>query len=126
MVKKPDPGSGSWINNLDDISEYLTSVFWVKILKIFYADPGIRDCKIRIRDGKIRIRDKHPGSASLQRRYEYVQIDAECVAGTCWPTPATTRTNTTGTETRAVSKSGAFRPTSGCLRLSCQPETSAA
>jgi hypothetical protein len=50
--------SGSGMNNLDHISESLETVFWVKILKFFDADPG---------SGmeNIRIRDKHPGSATL-------------------------------------------------------------
>jgi hypothetical protein len=63
-----ESGSGSGMNNLDHIS-----VFWVKILKFFDADPGSMMEKIRIRDpgrkkfgsgirdGKFRIRDKHPG-----------------------------------------------------------------
>jgi hypothetical protein len=32
--------SGSGINNPDEISESLESIFWVKILKLFDADPG--------------------------------------------------------------------------------------
>ncbi len=53
------------MNNLDHISESLKTIFWVKILKFFVADPGIRDGKnsspgygmekIRIRVG-LRIR----------------------------------------------------------------------
>jgi hypothetical protein len=55
------------MNNPDHISESLETIFWVKILKFFYADPGSGMEKIRIRDGKnldpgsgmekIRIRD---------------------------------------------------------------------
>jgi hypothetical protein len=44
----PDPGFGSELNNLDHISESLETIFWVKILKFFDADPGWK--KIRIRD----------------------------------------------------------------------------
>jgi hypothetical protein len=54
-IRNPDPGSGSVMNNPDHISESLETIFWVKILKFFDADPG---------SGmeKIRIRDKHAGS----------------------------------------------------------------
>jgi hypothetical protein len=51
-------GSVSGMNNPDHISESLKTIFWVKILKFLYADPGSRM-------EKIRIRDKHPGSATL-------------------------------------------------------------
>ncbi len=44
-------GSGSRMNNSDHISESLETIFWVKILKFFDADP-IRMEKIRIRDGE--------------------------------------------------------------------------
>jgi hypothetical protein len=33
------------MNNPDHISEGLETSFWVKILKFFDADPGIRDGK---------------------------------------------------------------------------------
>jgi hypothetical protein len=33
-------GSGYGMNNLDHISENLETLFWVKILKFFDADPG--------------------------------------------------------------------------------------
>jgi hypothetical protein len=33
-------GSGSPMNYPDHISEYLETTFWVKILKLFDADPG--------------------------------------------------------------------------------------
>jgi hypothetical protein len=33
-------GSGSEMNNPDHISESLETIFWVKILKLFDADPG--------------------------------------------------------------------------------------
>ncbi len=44
-------GSGSRIYNPDHhISESLGTIFWVKILKFFDADPGYGMEKIRIRD----------------------------------------------------------------------------
>jgi hypothetical protein len=51
----PDPGSGSGMNNPDRITESLETIFWVKILKFFDADPGWKKFgswmeKIRIRD----------------------------------------------------------------------------
>jgi hypothetical protein len=86
----PDPGSGSGVENPDHISESWETIFLVKILKFFDADPGsrIRDGKTLdpgsgiqdgknldpesgIWDGKISdsgsgIWDKHPGSAKLE------------------------------------------------------------
>jgi hypothetical protein len=53
-----DKKSGSEMNNPDHISESLETIFWVKILKFFDADPGTGM-------EKIRIRDKNPGSATL-------------------------------------------------------------
>jgi hypothetical protein len=50
-------GSGSGMNNPDHISESLETIFRVKILEFFHADPGSGIGKIRILDGKIRIRD---------------------------------------------------------------------
>jgi hypothetical protein len=63
-------GSGSGMNNPYYISEGIETIFWVKILKFFDADPGSGMEKIRT---KIRgwkkigsgIRDKHSGSATL-------------------------------------------------------------
>jgi hypothetical protein len=46
--QETDPGSGSGMNNLDHISESLETIFWVKILKFFDADPGSGMEKIRI------------------------------------------------------------------------------
>jgi hypothetical protein len=40
------------MNNPDHISGSLETIFWVKILKFFDADPGSGMEKIRIRDGK--------------------------------------------------------------------------
>ncbi len=54
-------GSGSGMNNLVDISESLETIFWVKILKSFDADPGSGMGK----NSQFEIRDKHPGSATL-------------------------------------------------------------
>jgi hypothetical protein len=45
-----DPGSGSGMNNLDHSSESLKTIFWVKMLKFFDADPGSGIEKIRMRD----------------------------------------------------------------------------
>jgi hypothetical protein len=39
MGKNQDPGSGSGINNPDHIFESLKTIFWVKTLKFFDADP---------------------------------------------------------------------------------------
>jgi hypothetical protein len=33
--------SGSGMNNPDQISESLETIFWVKIFKVFDADPGV-------------------------------------------------------------------------------------
>ncbi len=49
------------MNNLDHIAESLETIFWVKILKFFGADPGSGMKKIRIRD-------KHLGSATRDLR----------------------------------------------------------
>jgi hypothetical protein len=43
-------GSGSGMNNPDHISESLETIFRVKILKFFDADPGSGMEKNRIRD----------------------------------------------------------------------------
>jgi hypothetical protein len=45
-------GSGSGMNNPEHISDSLQTIFWIKILKFFYVDPGSEMEKIRIRDGK--------------------------------------------------------------------------
>jgi hypothetical protein len=47
-VKKS--GSGSGMNKPDHISESFRTIFWVKILKFFYEDPGFGVEKIRIQD----------------------------------------------------------------------------
>jgi hypothetical protein len=63
------------MNNPDRISESLKTSFWVKILKIFYVDPGSKMDfeKNQIRDlGRKNfgsgIWDKHPGSATLGKK----------------------------------------------------------
>jgi hypothetical protein len=43
-----DMGSRSEMNNTDNISESLKTIFWVKILKVFMVDPGFGMEKIRI------------------------------------------------------------------------------
>jgi hypothetical protein len=45
-------GFGSGMNNLVHISESLETIFWVKILKLFDADPGWKNLGSGIRDGK--------------------------------------------------------------------------
>jgi hypothetical protein len=54
-LKSQDPDPGSGMNNPDRISLSLETIFGVKILKFFYADPGSGSGmeKICIRDGKI-------------------------------------------------------------------------
>ncbi len=55
-------GSGSGMHNPDPISKSLETIFWVKILKFFVADPGWKNS-----DPESVIRDKHPGSATLKK-----------------------------------------------------------
>jgi hypothetical protein len=50
------------MNNPDHISESLETIFWVKILKFFDANPGSGMEKIRIQDGK----NSDPGPAALE------------------------------------------------------------
>jgi hypothetical protein len=47
-------GSGSGMNNPDQISESLENNFWVKIIKFFDVDPGsgMENNQIRDPDGK--------------------------------------------------------------------------
>jgi hypothetical protein len=49
-AKSQDPDHGSRMNYPDHISESLETIFWVKILKCFDADPGSGMEKIRIPD----------------------------------------------------------------------------
>jgi hypothetical protein len=63
-------GSGSGMNNPDHVSESLETIFWVKIPKFFYADPGSGKETSQIRNQGWRklgsgIKDKHLGSATL-------------------------------------------------------------
>jgi hypothetical protein len=53
-------GSGSGMNNPDHIFESSETIFWVKILKFFDADPGPgwENFDFGIRDGK----NSDPGS----------------------------------------------------------------
>jgi hypothetical protein len=45
-------GSGSGMNHPDHISKSLETIFWLKILQFFDADPGSGIKKIWIRDKK--------------------------------------------------------------------------
>jgi hypothetical protein len=62
------------MNNLNHISESLETIFFVKILKFFDANPGHGMEKIRIGMEEIQIRcgirDKHPRSATLNLTLE--------------------------------------------------------
>ncbi len=51
LIRDPDPGSGSGMNDPDHISESLETIFWVKILKFFSADPEWEKFGSGIRDG---------------------------------------------------------------------------
>ncbi len=55
------------MNNPDHISESLETIFWVKILIFFNADPGswMKNSDPRWKKFGSVIRDKHPGSATL-------------------------------------------------------------
>jgi hypothetical protein len=50
-------GSGYGMNNPDNISESLETIFGLKILKFFDADPDPGSFWLWIRDGKIRVLD---------------------------------------------------------------------
>jgi hypothetical protein len=50
-------GSGTGMNNPDHISESLETIFWVKILKFFSADPGWN----KFTSGMDKIRIRSPG-----------------------------------------------------------------
>ena len=58
------------MNKPDHISESLETVFWVKILKFFDADPGWKKFGSGIRDGKDRFRDPDSGKSSRIRNTE--------------------------------------------------------
>jgi hypothetical protein len=74
MGKKSRTGSG--INIPDHISESLETIFWVKKLKFFDADPG-SEIFLTLDPGsgmeKNRFRDKHPGTAALPRAFKGTQ-----------------------------------------------------
>ncbi len=53
------------MNNTDHISESLETVYWVKILKFFVADPGWKKSDPGSEMEKIRVRDpQHCNRAS--------------------------------------------------------------
>jgi hypothetical protein len=56
--------SGSGINIPDHFSEILGTVFGLKILKFFDADPGSGSCQPGIRVEKV-----HPGSVTLRKKW---------------------------------------------------------
>jgi hypothetical protein len=75
----PDPGSG--MNNPDHIFLSLETIFLlfgVKILNLFYEDPGSGMETVRIRDpGWKKVgSNKHPGSATLQKIF-YMSCSSE-------------------------------------------------
>jgi hypothetical protein len=45
-------GSGTGMNNPNNISKSLEIIFWLTILKFFDADPGWKKFRFGIRDGK--------------------------------------------------------------------------
>jgi hypothetical protein len=53
------------MNIPDHISEILKTIFWLKILKFFVADPDPGSGIFFYPGWIILIRDKHPGSATL-------------------------------------------------------------
>jgi hypothetical protein len=60
------------------ISKSSETIFWVKILKFSYADPGSGMEKIRSgmeknSDLGSKIRDEHPGSATLGERNTFLK-----------------------------------------------------
>jgi hypothetical protein len=57
-------GSGSGINK-PDISKSFETIFWVKILQFFDADPGWKDWDPGWKKFGSEIRDKLTGSATL-------------------------------------------------------------
>ncbi len=83
VLRDPDPGSGAFLtpgsgmgkksrsgsgmNIPDQISESLETIFWLKILKFFDADPGIfitsdpgrKEFESRMRDGSATLQGGH-------------------------------------------------------------------
>jgi hypothetical protein len=59
-------GSRSGMNNAYHISKSLETIFWVKIFKFFYADPGSEMEKF-----VSEICDKHPEAATLPVFYQF-------------------------------------------------------
>ncbi len=68
----PDPGSGSRMKALDNISKSLETNFWVKIIKFFEADPDLGSRNLF--DPGPGIQDKHPGSARLCTSKHYIKM----------------------------------------------------
>jgi hypothetical protein len=63
------------MNNPNHISESLETIFWVKILQFFDADPGSGMEKNSDPGWKTfgsGIRDKHPGSAALPKMVTFL------------------------------------------------------
>ncbi len=60
-IRDPDPE----LSNPDHISESLETIFWVKILELFDADPGFAMEKIRIRN---------PGSQYWFIHFFYIHV----------------------------------------------------
>jgi hypothetical protein len=74
-----DPRSRFGMNIPNHISKNLEQFFWVKILKLFDANPDPRsgisltlDQGSRWKEFESDIRDKHPGSATLYDKFRYV------------------------------------------------------
>jgi hypothetical protein len=57
------------MNNPDHISGSVETIFWVKILKFYDANPGWKKFGSGMK--KIRIRDKHPGFATRLRSINF-------------------------------------------------------
>jgi hypothetical protein len=56
-ISESGSGFGTGMNNPAHISGSLETIFWVKILKFFYADSRMKKFGSGIQVGKIRIRD---------------------------------------------------------------------
>jgi hypothetical protein len=65
-------GSGSGMNNPDHFFESLETIFWVKILKFFDADPGWKKFGSGIRKGE----NSDPGSRTYipDTQYWYLLV----------------------------------------------------
>jgi hypothetical protein len=67
-------GSRSGMNNPDHVSESLETMFWVKMLKFFDADPEWKNLNLGSGMEKFQIWDKHPGSATLSHIVFYFHL----------------------------------------------------